>query len=94
MNSIITIFLICGLLQLAQSVCIQPLSIAELNLQLIDGNVLIFITQLYCKSICFLAATTGNLQLANNAIQLGADVNTKDDISLTPLLYGLKNYKA
>jgi len=39
---------------------------------------------------------SGNLQLATNAIQHGADVNTKDaaNHNIFPLLYGRTNAKA
>ncbi len=39
MNAIVTILVISGLIGLAQSVCIQPPTIAELNQQLFDGNI-------------------------------------------------------
>jgi hypothetical protein len=39
MNAIIAILVIFGLIELAQSVCIQAPTIAELNQQLSDGNV-------------------------------------------------------
>ncbi len=38
MNAIVTILVISGLIQLAQSVCIQPPTIAAMNKQLLDGN--------------------------------------------------------
>jgi hypothetical protein len=38
---------------------------------------------------------SGNLQLATNAIQHGADVNTREpENNFYPLFYGLKNSKA
>jgi hypothetical protein len=39
MNAIITILVISGLIGLAQSLCIQTPTIAELNQQLLAGNV-------------------------------------------------------
>jgi hypothetical protein len=39
MNAIITILVISGLIGLAQSVCTQGPTIAELNQQLLAGNV-------------------------------------------------------
>jgi hypothetical protein len=39
MNAMITILVISGLIGLAQSVCIQPPNIDELNQQLLAGNV-------------------------------------------------------
>jgi hypothetical protein len=39
MNVKTAILVIFGLIELAQSVCIQPPTIAELNQQLLDGNV-------------------------------------------------------
>jgi hypothetical protein len=39
MNAIITILVISGLIGLAQSVCLQTPTIAELNQQLLAGNI-------------------------------------------------------
>jgi hypothetical protein len=39
MNAMITILVISGLIGLAQSVCLQPPTIAELNQQLLNGYV-------------------------------------------------------
>ena len=38
MNAIVTILVISGLIQLAQSVCINSANIAAMNKQLFDGN--------------------------------------------------------